>query len=224
VLTVDPAEGTSLKQGETVTLVPSLGPPPVKVPDVRGDTLQAASDALHGSGLVVASSIHEAYSDTVAEGHVIRQSPADGRAPKGSAVTLWVSKGRAPVAVPRVVGATQAAAEKALREAGFKPVVAVAYSQDIERGKVISVDPSEAAKTPYGSPVTITVSQGPETFPVPTLTGLSPAEARAKARSYGLAVAFSYVPGTAQTIVISQIPTAGTEVHAGDTITLWVAG
>jgi serine/threonine-protein kinase len=224
VLSVDPTEGTSLAEGETVTIVPSLGPPPVRVPDVRGDTLQAASDTLDANGLEVASSIRESYSDIVAEGDVIRQSPADGRAPRGSAVTLWISKGRAPVAVPAVVGKTQDAAEKALQGAGFKTVLAVAYSNDVERGTVISVDPSEAAKTPYGSPVTITVSQGPETFPVPTLTGLSPADARTKAKDYGLQVSFSYVPGTAQTIVISQIPTAGTVVHAGDTITLWVAG
>jgi beta-lactam-binding protein with PASTA domain len=53
---------------------------------------------------------------------------------------------------------------------------------------------------------------------------LSPEEAKAKARAYGLEVSFSYVPGTSQTIVISQIPVAGTMVRSGDTITLWVAG
>ncbi len=98
------------------------------------------------------------------------------------------------------------------------------YSDTVARDHVIDVDPTEATKTSYGAPVTITVSQGPETFPVPTLTGLSPADAKAKAKEYGLEVAFSYVPGTAHTIVISQIPTVGTIVHAGDTITLWVAG
>ena len=78
--------------------------------------------------------------------------------------------------------------------------------------------------TSYGSPVTIVVSQGPETFPVPTLTGLTPAAAEAKAKEYGLDVSFFDVPGTAHTVVISQIPTAGTIVRAGDTITLYVAG
>ena len=110
-----------------------------------------------------------------------------------------------------------------LRAAGFVPVIKTAYSDDIDRGDVISVDPPEAEMTDYGSPVTILVSQGPETFPVPTLTGLSPAAAKAKAEEYGLDVAFSYVPGTPQTTVISQVPTAGTTVHVGDTISLWVA-
>jgi serine/threonine-protein kinase len=111
-----------------------------------------------------------------------------------------------------------------LRAAGFVPVIKTAYSNDIDRGDVISVDPPEAEMTPFGSPVSILVSQGPETFPVPTLTGLSPAAAEAKAKEYGLDVSFFDVPGTAHTVVISQIPTAGTIVHAGDTITLYVAG
>ena len=223
VIGVDPAEGTSLREGEAVTLIPSLGPPPVAVPDVTNDTLEAATSALRVERFTVGS-VKQIYSDTVPEGHVVRQDPADGKAPQGSAVDLWISKGRAPVAIPAVVGKTQQAAERALRAAGFIPVVTLAYSNDIDRGDVISVDPPEAEMTPYGGPVTIVVSQGPETFPVPTLTGLSPAAAEAKANEYGLKVSFFEVPGTSHTIVIGQSPTIGTTVHAGDTITLYVAG
>jgi serine/threonine-protein kinase len=223
VLSADPSEGTSLREGETVTLVPSLGPPPVPVPDVRDDTLEVATQRLESQDFTVGR-VRRIYDDSIAEGLVIRQSPAEGKAPRGSDVDLWISKGHAPVAIPAVIGKTQRAAEKALRDAGFKTVVKFDYSDTVARDHVIDVDPTEATKTSYGAPVTITVSQGPETFPVPTLTGLSPADAKAKAREYGLEVAFSYVPGTAHTIVISQIPTVGTIVHAGDTITLWVAG
>ena len=196
VLGVDPPEGTSLREGETVTLTPSLGPPPVPVPNVTKDTQEAATSALRDVGFTVGS-IKQVYSDTVPDGHVVRQDPADGKAPQGSAVDLWISKGHAPAAVPAVVGKTQKVAEKVLRAAGFTPVVQVAFSNDIDRGDVISVDPPEAEMTPFGSPVTIVVSQGPETFPVPTLTGLTPAAAEAKAKEYGLHVSFFDVPGTA---------------------------
>jgi serine/threonine-protein kinase len=223
VLGVDPPEGTSLREGETVTLTPSLGPPPVPVPDVTKEAQEAATSALRDAGFTVGS-IKQVYSDAVPEGHVVRQDPADGKAPDGSAIDLWISKGHAPAAVPAVVGRTQQAAERVLRAAGFVPVIKTAYSNEIDRGDVISVDPPEAEMTPYGSPISILVSQGPETFPVPTLTGLSPAAAEAKAKEYGLDVSFFDVPGTAHTVVISQIPTAGTIVHAGDTITLYVAG
>jgi beta-lactam-binding protein with PASTA domain len=222
VYSVDPAEGVTLREGETVTLVPSLGPPPVLVRDVRGETLGAATEDLRSAGLDVGT-VKKVYDDTVAEDHVIRQSPLTGKAPRGSAVELWISKGHAPVAVPAVVGKPQAVAERTLRKAGFLPVVSVAFSNDIERGDVISVDPTEATKTPYGSTVTLTVSQGPETFPAPSFIGLSPQEATAKGKQSGLHVTITYVPGATRTTVISQIPTAGSTVHAGDTIALWVA-
>jgi len=222
VLSVDPPEGTSLREGETVTLTPSLGPPPVPVPDVTNATQEAATTELRHAGFTVGA-IKQVYSDTVAEGHVVRQDPAIGKAPDGSAIDLWISKGHAPEAIPAVVGKTQKAAERILRAAGFVSVTKTAYSNDIDRGDVISVDPPEAEMTPYGSAVTILVSQGPETFPVPTLTGLSPAAAEAKAKDAGLQVEFFYVPNTPQTVVISQNPAAGATVHAGDTITLFIA-
>jgi eukaryotic-like serine/threonine-protein kinase len=222
VLAVDPPVGTSLKEGEVVTLVPSLGPPPVGVPDVSGETLTDAQSALQDAKLAPGT-VHQIYSNTVASGKVIRQEPADGTAPQGSAVELWVSKGHAPVPVPAVIGKTQDKAEKLLRTAGLIPVVQTAFSDQIARGLVIRVDPSEATVTPYGDPVTILVSQGPEQFPAPSFTGLTPDEAKAKAKGFGLQVTFFLIPNTPQLRVISQTPTSGTTVHAGDTITLFVA-
>jgi serine/threonine-protein kinase len=223
VLRVDPPEGTTLEEGSTVTVVPSNGPPPVVVPTVTGLSLDKAVAKLEAARLAKGE-VREVYDDEVPEGDVVRQSPADGKAPQGSGVDLWVSRGHAPVPVPAVVGKTQDKAERALEAAGFTPVVSFAFSNDIERGKVISVDPQEATKTPYGSPVTIQVSQGPETFPAPVLTGLTPAQARAKADEYGLKVTISVVPGTPGTVIISQVPAAGTTVRYGDTITLFAAG
>jgi serine/threonine-protein kinase len=194
----------------------------VPVPDLTGMALDKATAALEGQGLI-RGAVKQIYDDTIPDGSVVRQSPATGNAPKGSAVDLWVSKGHAPVPVPAVIGKSQHAAEKALRAAGFVPVVHTAYSNDIARGQVISVNPTEATKTPYGSPITLTVSQGPETFPVPRFTGLTPDEATSLADKYGLKVSFFDVPGTPHTTVIGQNPTAGATVHAGDTITLYVA-
>ena len=140
------------------------------MPTVTGMTLDNAVAALERQGLTKGD-VTQVYDDTIPEGSVVRQSPADGKAPTGAAVDLWVSKGHAPVPIPAVIGTSQHSAEKALRAAGFSPVVHTAYSNDVQRGDVISVDPGEATKTPYGSSVTLTVSQGPETFPVPSLHG-----------------------------------------------------
>ena len=222
MLRVDPAEGTELREGATVTIVPSAGPPPVPVPSVTGMTLDKAAATLDGAGLT-RGDVTQIFDDKVPEGSVVRQSPAEGKAPTGSAVDLWVSKGHAPVPVPAVVGKPQDKAERLLKDAGFTPVVQVAFSNDIPRGQVISVAPAEATKTAFGSPVTLVVSQGPETFPAPVLTGLTPSQARAKAADYGLKVSIQTVPGTSGTVIISQVPAAGTTVRAGDTITVWAA-
>jgi serine/threonine-protein kinase len=222
VLAVDPAVGTSLKEGATVTLVPSLGPPPVAVPDVTGSSLDDAARVIEDANLALGD-VHRVYSPTVHDGDVVRQDPSIGKAPRGSLVQLWVSKGRAPVPIPAVVGKQQNRAERLLRDAGFKPVVAVAFSDQIGRGLVISVDPQEATPTAYGSAVTITVSQGPQEFPVPNFSGLAPAVAEQRAHAYGLQVSFFNIPGTSATHVISQTPTPGSTVRYGDTVTLFVA-
>jgi eukaryotic-like serine/threonine-protein kinase len=222
VLTVDPPVGTELKEGSTITLVPSLGPPPVAVPDVTGKTVDAATEALQTAGLE-RGNVTQVYSDTVDAGHVVRQNPPDGKAPQGSAVDLWVSKGHAPAAIPAVVGKSQDRAERMLRSAGFVPVVQVAFSDQIARGLVIKVDPAEGTSTPYGDPVTITVSQGPEEFPAPNFTGMTKTQAEAKADEVGLQLAFIYLPGTSGTIVIAQSPVAGTTVRNGDTVTLYMS-
>jgi len=106
---------------------------------------------------------------------------------------------------------------------GFVPIVEVAYSDQIARGLVIKVDPTEGTPTPYGDPVTITVSQGPQEFPVPSFSGLTASEAQQKAHDYGLRLTFFNIPGTSATHVISQTPTAGSTVHAGDTVELFMA-
>ncbi len=222
VLAVDPPVGTTLKAGATVTLVPSLGPPPVAVPDVTGSSLADATHAIEAANLVLGH-VHRIYSSTTQPGDVIRQDPSDRKAPRGSAVQLWVSRGHAPVPIPAVVGKHQARAEALLRHAGFVAVVQTAFSDQIDRGIVISVNPAEATRTTYGDPVTITVSQGPQEFPAPTFTGLTPDAARQRAHQYGLEVSFFYVPNTSQLRVISQSPAASTTVRSGDTITLYVA-
>jgi serine/threonine-protein kinase len=222
VLAVDPAEGTELDRGTTVTLVPSLGPPPVPVPSVEGETLQDAGTALQDAGLQVGD-VNRIYHPTIPEGSVVKQSPADGEAPSGSDVDLWVSRGHAPVPVPKIVGKAQDEAQTTLRDAGFTVVVQTAFSDRIDRGLVIESSPTPGVEAAYESAVTITVSLGPEEFPAPSLTGLSPDEAKAEAARYGLEVTYFRVPNTPQTTVISQNPAAGTTVRYGDTITLFVA-
>ena len=221
VIRVTPPPGTVLKKGDAVTLVPSLGPPPVDVPTIQGKTLEKARTLVEKAGLTLAVSDRR-YDDTVPADVVISQSPASGQLPQGEAVQVVVSQGPPPQPVPHVVGKTKDVAAARLTDAGFQVSVTEAFSSSVVRGRVISVSPDQGVRAPYGSTVTLTVSKGPETFSAPDFGGLSRTAAQSLADEYGLVLSFATVPGTSGGIVYSQSPGVGTVVRYGDTITLYM--
>ncbi len=101
VISQDPAGGTTVPEGSVVALVMSLGPKPVKVPDVVGMSDDEAESAIHSAGLYVSITLQ--HSDTVAKGLVISQNPAGGTwIPEGSDVNFVISLGlrQPPVGPP----------------------------------------------------------------------------------------------------------------------------
>lgn len=139
----------------------------VTVPNVVGMTQAAASTSITGAGLTVGT-VTMANSTTVAAGDVISENPAAGASvASGSAVALSVSSGPAPppqVAVPNVVGNTQAAATTAITGAGLKVgTVTMASSKTVAKGSVISEDPAAGTMVAPASAVNLTVSSGPPT-------------------------------------------------------------
>ncbi|MFT3798768.1 Stk1 family PASTA domain-containing Ser/Thr kinase [Microbacterium sp.] len=113
---VDCSNGCTALETSTVTFEVSLGP----IPDVVGQTLEAATSTLTGVGLEVAST--EEYSDDVEEGSVIRVADHDALSP-GDTITLVVSKGPELFDVPNVVDTsaplTRDEAKSILKDAGF---------------------------------------------------------------------------------------------------------
>jgi serine/threonine-protein kinase len=223
VIRTQPPAGTTLRTGSTVTLIPSLGPPPVDVPDLTHLSVADATAKLAKAHLELGAR-HEVYSDTVAVGAVVRQSPVFGeQAPRGSAIELWLSKGPPPKPVPKVVGLQRDQAESALTTAGFHVAVKEKFSAEIPRDQVIAQDPPAKTKVQPGETVTITVSLGPRTFELPSFKGMTEAAAVAAIRELGLVPAIVPIPGGTAGRVVSQLPVAGTTVKYGQTITIYVA-
>jgi serine/threonine-protein kinase len=211
-------------QGSTIRVVVSSGPPPVAIPNVASftdchDAVQAlAADHLVGSCPPSA----EQYSSTVATGGVLGTSPS-GTALYGSAVTVILSKGHAPVAIPAVTGpaSTFATAQAALAAAGFTATEAKAYNPTVPVGQVIDTNPaSSAGPQPYGSAVTVDISLGPQPVTVPNLVGNSVAAATSALNGLGLKVAGPYGP-PGSTTVLSTDPAAGASVQPGTTVNLY---
>ena len=147
-----------------IELTPGTAPAPVSVPNVVGLTQAAAQAAITAAGLAVGA-ITTANSSTVPQGAVISQNPASGASvAAGSAVAIVVSLGPAPVtvAVPNVVGLTQAAAQSAIVGAGLTVgAITSANSATVPSGSVISQSPIGGASVVTGSAVAIVVSLGP---------------------------------------------------------------
>lgn len=95
VIRQDPAKGTTLKEGETVTIYISQGTEKQKVPNVAGKSEAEAKKALEAAGFSVGTVTKES-SSSVASGNVISQSvKADSYAETGTKVDLVVSTGAA---------------------------------------------------------------------------------------------------------------------------------
>ena len=223
VLGVQPAEGTTLERGDRVTLVPSLGPPPVPVPNLVGLPLADAKAALREARLKVGE-VSKAFNERFDADQVVRQSvQADAEAPLGSRIDLVVSKGPTPLPVEKVVGLTQGEAVAVLESQGFVVDVQEEFSDSVEKGAVISQAPEKGADLQPGETVTIVVSKGPPEFPMPNVVGMERDPAVARLRSFGLLVDVAIVPGHGGSRVVFQEPASGTTVRAGDLVHIYVA-
>src|SRR5438105_1957374 len=156
--------GPNLYVGQSCYLKLANYHTPLAVPNVVGQTQAAAASAITSAGLT-RGAVAQQSSTTVASGSVISESPAAGTSvAKGSAVNLVVSSGApAPtqVAVPNVVGQTQAAATNAITSAGLTAgTVAQQSSTTVASGSVISQNPAAGADSASGSAVDLVVSTG----------------------------------------------------------------
>jgi serine/threonine-protein kinase len=223
VIRVEPPEGTTLERGDRVTLVVSLGPPPVPVPSLIGLTLEETRAALKAADLELGD-VRRAFSEAFAEGQVIRQDVKAGReAPQGTAIDVVVSQGPAPAPVPKVIGLSKDQATSVLQTAGFLVAIEEDFSERAPRGEVISQDPAKGTELQPGQTVTIVVSRGPPEFPMPNVVGMSRDAAVARISSLGLRVDVAIVPGQEGSRVVFQEPATGTIVHAGDLVHIYVA-
>ena len=227
VISQDPIAGTSVPRDTAVDLVVSDGPEPVNVPNVVNMTQSAAETALTSAGLAVGT-ITQAADAVITAGNVISQSPAAGASVlPGSAVNLVISSGPPPVTVPNVVNLTQAAAEAALAAAGLTAgAITQAANDVIPAGSVISQNPAAGASVPPGTAVALTVSSGPALVNVPSVVGMTQANAETMLTGQGLVLGSllsQYSNVIVAGSVVSQSPPASTAVAPGTAVNLVIS-
>ena len=138
----------------------------VHVPVLVGERLAVASSRLRHDGLRLGQT-RLAYSALRPAGSVLSQRPLPGsRVSRNSRVELVVSRGHAPVAVPHLAALSRAAALAELSSNHFVAAVEPIYSETVPAGHVVAASPA-AGQAPYGSTITLEVSEGPHPRTIP---------------------------------------------------------
>lgn len=221
VISQDPIAGTSLKEGSTVTLTVSLGPPPVPIPtDLVGRTVDQASSALQAADLRLGT-LTDGYDEAIAKGIVLSLAPdTPAELPKGSPVDLVVSAGPKPRTVPDgLVGQPVDAVTAQLTALGLVVARNDAYSDTVAEGKVLSVTPGAGSAVPKGGTVTVSASKGRRPVTIPAdIVGKTVTAATEQLQALGFVV--SGVQGSPTGRVSGSNPAVGTAVKPGSSVLL----
>ncbi|MDP4506338.1 Stk1 family PASTA domain-containing Ser/Thr kinase [Nonomuraea turcica] len=233
VLRTDPVAGTEVQQGATITLVPSLGPKRVIVPDVEGMTDNEARAAIASAGLTVGSVTRVANTE-VERDKVIRSSPQNGEKVKeGAKIAIFVSAG---LVMPDVSGMPKDEAAAYLGQQGFQ-VQVQEVDDDAEPCTVIAQTPKAKSEVDPGAQVTVTVARCQDFFSwfgrggddearddqefrlVPGVIGKDVKDAKSELETLGFKVRVQRLGNRG--VVQFQRPLPNSERPPGTTVLLW---
>ncbi|GIH18678.1 Stk1 family PASTA domain-containing Ser/Thr kinase [Rugosimonospora africana] len=215
-----PGGNQRILRGGTVTLTLSLGPERYTVPNEQGRAYSEAAGALTAMKMVPKRV--DKYDDSLPAGFVLSTDPGPGTiVPPGAQITVNVSKGKAPIQVPNVIGQDQATATQQLTGLGLK-VATTQQQSDKPAGQVINQSIPDGAGVEKDATIILTVSSGPPQVAVPNVSnvGLSFDQANQVLQQAGLVgVQVLAIPGGQ---VRQQNPPAGTPVAPGTQVQLWI--
>lgn len=159
VINTNPAPGSQVKQGSTVTVLVSTGKEITEVPDLAGLTTSQAEKKLKAAGLTLDKSVKEESSEDVPKGKIISHNPASGsQVSKGTKVAITVSTGQESVRVPVVSGQSLETAKGNLEAAGFE--VQVTEVDGTEAIDTVLAVANEGQEVEAGSTIEVKVSRG----------------------------------------------------------------
>ncbi|MEO6911783.1 MAG: PASTA domain-containing protein [Edaphobacter sp.] len=213
----------------------------VEVPNLAGLTLSEAGQAASSRGLNL-NLENKFYAPNVAPGHILAQSPAPGVTVRREwTVRVTESLGSQKVSIPDLIGQTERPASILLRRLSLDLGTVAQMPAAIEPGLILAQTPTANASGIDRPRVSLLLSapEAPSTtaFVMPSLTGLTLANAAARAAAAGLHIASledvslpapvaGGTPGSPVAIpvavtpgmVVDQTPQAGYRVVKGDAV------
>ena len=153
IIRTSPKVGEKVKRDTTVDLVISAGVEQISLSDYKGKSGEQALNELNDAGFEVKTNY--VFNEDLPIGAVISQSPSTGQAPKGSTITLLVSKGSEFVFIPNLFGMAESKAVTTLKSLELKVTVKKVGTKKVK--VVTNIAPKVGSKVKRGSTVTITV-------------------------------------------------------------------
>ncbi len=195
----------------------------VQVPNLDGLTIEQATATLEDVQLRLGAQTPE-ISDRPVD-TVIAQQPAAGESiEQGQSVNVTISAGLEQVTVPQLIALTSIEAVRiALEDANLQLGAIKERNSPQPAGYVLAQDPEEGTQVDAGSAIDITVSSG--LVKVPTVTGISEAQARSDLAQAGFDVQIVEIddPSVAGGTVLAQSPQGGELLARGSIVTITVS-
>lgn len=195
VVRTEPAAGTTLEHGKTITIFVSSGPALRALPELAGLTVADATAALTELGLVTIEA-DPVFNEDVLLGVIVSWSvpaaptlTAGATVTKGTTVQVVASAGPAPRIVPDLTNVPIADATAAVQALGLVYAQGVdEFSNTVPVGAIIRQDLPPGSEAARGATVTVIVSKGPDLVAMPPLAGLDYNGIVAAVQGAGLAV------------------------------------
>jgi serine/threonine-protein kinase len=197
-----------------------------EVPRVLGLTLAEAQAEIKNAQLQTAEGGAEPH-PSATQGVVVWQDPPPGViAPEGSKVTLVSSAGPPKIPVPDVANLDAPLAQSLVAAAGLTVTQVESVQAAAPTGLAMMTRPPAGTALAPGAGLTVVVSRGAPTIPIPDLLGMASADARTRLEMEGLQLGTvtrrrtaDASPGT----VVGQRPAAGTLASPGTVVDIVVA-
>ncbi len=219
-----PTSSTVPAQTETTTNGVNM----VTVPPVVGLSEADALISLNQMNLGITVTGRES-SDTIEAGKIIRQEVEAGTSiARNSTIGVVVSTGPEKFSMLDVSGKTEQSAIAALKDKDLEVTSEYIYSDEIEKGIVISSNPTPNTMIMKKDKVTITVSMGPEfkEVPVPDVKGMTLEEAKLALEKEGFILGKTEEAESTEVAagkIISQSLEAGKIAKQGTSVNLVVS-
>ena len=198
--------------------------PRYPVPSLRGKTVAEARAEVADEEFEIRLAPAR-FDEEVPDQRILDQDPSPLRELReGDAITVVLSKGPEPRAVPDLTNLDQPAAEQALRDDGFVPKVVAQPDEAQPPGRVLTWSPT-GSSLPKGIEVTVTVSSGPAPREIPDVTGKTLEEAAALLAEAGLKAqgAEVFSAEVEKGRVVSTKPVVGKSVARDSTVVVNVS-